>query len=134
MDSPAHGFNGGLTCALECNDLETSLAWYQNVLGFELLLKEESMAWAEFRTPIEGVTLGIAQVEEAQTKGGATLTWGVVSVDQTRAQIEKHDVRFEAKLKPYQVLFVWQLFLIQTETDTCSTKIFKDKKGHNNAT
>ena len=97
MDSPAHGFNGGLTCALECNDLETSLAWYQNVLGFELLLKEESMAWAEFRTPIEGVTLGIAQVEEAQTKGGATLTWGVVSVDQTRAQIEKHDVRFDGE-------------------------------------
>ncbi len=91
------GFNGGLTCALECNDLDASLAWYQNVLGFELLFREDALAWAELRTPVSQVQLGIGEVEKAVTTGGATLTWGVDDIDRARAEIESHDVRFDGE-------------------------------------
>ena len=32
-----NGYDGGLTCALSCSDLDASLKWYQEVLGFTLL-------------------------------------------------------------------------------------------------
>ncbi|MEM7357209.1 MAG: VOC family protein, partial [Acidobacteriota bacterium] len=60
-ESATLGYNGGLTCALQCSDLDASLAWYQEVLGFELLYKEGDLAWAELRTPVENVQLGLGQ-------------------------------------------------------------------------
>ncbi len=91
------GFNGGLTCALQCSDLEASLAWYQEVLGFELLYRDDALAWAELCTPVDKVQLGVGQVENARTAGGATLTWGVDDIDSSRAHIEKHEVRFDGE-------------------------------------
>ncbi len=88
-------FNGGLTCALQCSKLGESIAWYQKILGFELLFKVDDLAWAELRTPVNHVQLGIAEVENPQTQGGATLTWGVEDIDISRAQLEKHDVKFD---------------------------------------
>lgn len=91
------GYDGGLTCALECADLDRSLAWYQEVLGFELLYRMDAMAWAELRTAVEGVQIGLGQVEEPHPRGGATLTWGVVDIDAARARLEEKDVRFDGE-------------------------------------
>lgn len=88
-------YNGGLTCALECLDLKVSTQWYQEILGFELLYVAEEIAWAEFRSPVEGVTVGLAQVEAPQTRGGATLTWGTTDIDAARAALEALEVRFD---------------------------------------
>ncbi len=95
--SPTLGFDGNLTCALQCSDLDASLAWYQEILGLELLYKEDSLAWAEMRTPVDKVQLGLGQVEDAQTAGGATLTWGVEDIDRARSQIEGRGVRFDGE-------------------------------------
>jgi catechol 2,3-dioxygenase-like lactoylglutathione lyase family enzyme len=35
-------YNGGLNCSLAVTDLKRSIAWYQDVLGFELIYKLES--------------------------------------------------------------------------------------------
>lgn len=88
-------FDGGLTCALECSDLQASLRWYQDVLGFELLYHMEEMAWAELRSPVARVNVGLGQVEKPQARGGATLTWGTTDIDTARATLEAADVRFD---------------------------------------
>ncbi|MDF1799978.1 MAG: VOC family protein [Planctomycetota bacterium] len=93
------GFDGGLTCSLQCSDLDASLSWYQDVLGFEVQYKLDEMAWAEMVSPVKRVNLGLGQVEEVQTKGGATLTWGVQDIEAARAKLEAQDVRFDGETR-----------------------------------
>lgn len=90
-------YDGGLTCALECADLEKSLVWYQQVLGFELLYKVDEMAWAELKSPVDGVNVGLAQVEAPSPAGGATPTWGVSDITAARTVLENDDVRFDGE-------------------------------------
>lgn len=89
------GFDGGLTCAIRVKDLDKSLAWYRDTLGFTMLYKVDDMAWAEMSTPVARVNLGIGQVEKPEPQGGATLTWGVKDIDSARKSLEKKDVRFD---------------------------------------
>ena len=49
------GFDGGLTCAYGVSNLERSISWYQDVLGFELVYKLDDMAWCELSPPHTGV-------------------------------------------------------------------------------
>jgi len=91
------GYNGALTCAVECADLDRSIAWYRDVLGFEFMYRFDDMAWAELQSAVSGVTLGLGQVEKVQPKGGATLTWGVVDIDTARSHLETLDVRFDGE-------------------------------------
>lgn len=93
----ALGYDGGLTCALQCADLDRALAWYRDVLGFEVLYRVDEMAWCEMRSAVDGVQVGLGQVEEPEVKGGATLTWGVVDIDTARARLEDQEVRFDGE-------------------------------------
>ena len=89
------GYDGGLTCAMSCSDLDASIQWYQEVLGFTLLYKVDDMAWAELSSPVERVNVGLSQVESPEVKGGATLTWGVKDIDGSRSALEAKNVRFD---------------------------------------
>ncbi|MCB1184758.1 VOC family protein [bacterium] len=82
---------------MQCADLDASLAWYQDVLGFELLYRVDEMAWAELRSPVARVNVGLGQVETPLVQGGATLTWGVADIDAARAALEARDVRFDGE-------------------------------------
>jgi len=91
------GYNGGLTCSMQCADLDKAIAWYSGTLGFEMIYKLDDMAWCEMKTPIAGVNVGLSQVESPEVKGGATLTFGVKDIDAARAQLEKRDVPFDGE-------------------------------------
>lgn len=91
------GFDGGLTCAMQSADLERSIAWYQEMLGFELLYRVEEMGWCEMKSPVDRVNVGLSQVESPEVKGGATLTFGVKDIDGARAQLESRDVPFDGE-------------------------------------
>lgn len=93
----ALGYDGGLTCAMQCADLDRAISWYTDVLGFELLYRMDAMAWAELKSAVSGVQIGLGAVEKPQTQGGATLTWGVVDIDAARARLEDEDVRFDGE-------------------------------------
>lgn len=88
-------FDGGLTCALSVSNLDKSIAWYTDVLGFEVIYKLDDMGWCELSTPVTRVTVGLSQVEKLEGKGGATLTFGVQDIDVAREQLEASDVRFD---------------------------------------
>ena len=90
-------YDGGLTCAMSVTNLDAAIAWYQEVLGFELLYKLDDMGWCELKSPVDRVNVGLSQVETAGGKGGATLTWGVKSVDDARRELEAKNVRFDGE-------------------------------------
>ena len=89
------GFDGGLTCAMQCSNMNKSIDWYHEMLGFEAQYKMEEMGWCELKTPIEGVNVGLSQVKKLEVKGGATMTFGVRDIDKARATLEKQDVPFD---------------------------------------
>lgn len=89
------GYDGKLTCALNVIDLDKSIAWYRDSLQFEFLYRVDDIGWCELRSPVDGATVGLSQVEEAGGKGGATLTFGVTDIDVARKQLEAKDVRFD---------------------------------------
>jgi predicted enzyme related to lactoylglutathione lyase len=67
------------------------------VLGFEVIYKLDDWGWAELRSPIAGVNVGIGQSEEVEPRGGATLTFGVDDIDAARGHLEALDVRFDGE-------------------------------------
>lgn len=99
MASPM-GYDGGLTCALEVKDLNQSIAWYRDVLGFQLLYQMDDLGWCELRTEVSGVNIGLSQVEKGAKKGGgAVLTFGVRSIEEARNRLEKCKVRFDGETR-----------------------------------
>jgi len=94
MPSPI-GFDGGLTCSLQVTNLDRSIAWYRDVLGFNLLYKVDEIAWAEMGTEVARVNLGLGQVETVSARGNCKLTFGVRDIDKARAALEAKGVRFD---------------------------------------
>jgi len=92
-------YDGGLTCSLGAADLERSIAWYQNVLGFALLYKRDDIAWCELSSAVARVNIGLSQVEEPGGKGGATLTFGVADIEAARAALDRHGVRQDGPIR-----------------------------------
>lgn len=88
-------YDGGLTCALGVKDMKASIQWYQDVLEFKLLYQMDDMGWCELASPVASVNVGLGQEENPQVKGGATLTFGVVDIDEARSQLEARKVRFD---------------------------------------
>jgi len=87
-------FEPELTIAMRVSDMNASIAWYTGVLGFELLYKMDDMGWAEMKSPVPGVQLGVSQVE-AVKPGGPTPTWAVSDIDSARATLEAQGVKFD---------------------------------------
>lgn len=92
-------FDGGLTCAMGVSDLDRSIAWYRDTLGFDLLYRMEDEAWCELKTGVERVNLGLSQVEEAGGKGGATLTFGVEDIEAAKSELESGGVRQDGPIR-----------------------------------
>ncbi len=86
-------YDGGLTCSVGVASLDSSIGWYRDVLGFELLYRLEDMAWCELKTAVAKVNLGLSEVEQPGGKGGATLTFGVTDIEAAKAELDRHGVR-----------------------------------------
>jgi catechol 2,3-dioxygenase-like lactoylglutathione lyase family enzyme len=95
-------YDGGLTCSLNVTDLDASLRWYQETLGFKLLYRSEELGWAELASSVARVNVGLSQVESVTKGGGATLTFGVHDVDKARRELEARKVRFDGATTTYE--------------------------------
>jgi len=92
-------FDGGLTCAMQAADMDRAIAFYRDVLGFQLLYRMDEMAWCELSTPVARVNVGLSQVERPQFEGGATLTFGVTDIDAARSNLAHQGVRFDGDIQ-----------------------------------
>src|SRR5947209_20085078 len=88
-------YDGGLTCALSVSDIDRSIAWYTDVLGFTLLYKIDQAAWGELATGVERVRVGLGENIERTGRGGATLTFGVKNIQSAKARLLDKKVRLD---------------------------------------
>jgi catechol 2,3-dioxygenase-like lactoylglutathione lyase family enzyme len=82
-------------CVVSVNvsDYDRSLAWYRDVLGFELAYELADYGWCELRTPF-GFSIGLGQTEDV-TPGTVVPTFGVHDIDAAIAHLREHDVKVE---------------------------------------
>lgn len=125
MPSPL-GYSGGLTAGLNVRDLDKALAWYVDVLGFTLNYKLEDMGWAELQTEVDGVTVGLSQVEEVPVGGGATLTFGVHDIDAARKRLLQNNVRFDGETQVIPGMVKFATFF---DPDGNVLMLFEDLSG-----
>lgn len=92
-------YGSTLVCALDVSDFDRSLEWYRDALGFDLEYRLDDFGWGEMKTHLPGVNLGIGQVEEPKTDGGATLTFTVKDVEAARAHLESLGTRFDGETR-----------------------------------
>ena len=87
-------YNGTITLSSSVKDLEASIAWFKDVLGFEETFKVSEAGWAEVSTPVEGVSIGLQDDAGVEGSGGSIPVFGVVDIDAARAELEAKGVEF----------------------------------------
>lgn len=88
-----------LTASMAVADLDRSIAWYGNVLGFTLLYRADEIGWCEMTTGVPGVNVGLSQTREVTQGGGATNVWGVEDIDAAKAHLDSHGVRQDGDIQ-----------------------------------
>lgn len=88
-----------LTCSMGVTDLDRSIAWYQDVLGFTLLYRADEIGWCELSTKVPGVNVGLSQNESVQQGGGATNVWGVSDILTAKAHLDANGVKQDGEIR-----------------------------------
>ncbi len=88
-------YQGTLVCSINVSDLDRSIAWYHDGLGFEEVYRMAEYGWCEMRSPVDGVTIGLQRAESGFGPGGATLAFAVSDVSGARKHLESLGARFD---------------------------------------
>lgn len=88
-----------LSASMSVSDMDASIAWYQKVLGFDVLFRDDELGWCELSTGVPGVTVGLAQSENVTQGGGATNVWGVKDIVEAKAQLDAHRVKQDGDIQ-----------------------------------
>ena len=88
-------FKGDITLASSVKDLDESIAWFKEMLGFELVFRIDDAQWAEITSPADGVTIGLGVNEEVSGQGGTTPVFEVKDIAQARDELETKGVKFD---------------------------------------
>ncbi|MCH9681939.1 MAG: VOC family protein [Deltaproteobacteria bacterium] len=88
-------YDDEINLALGVTNLERSVAFFGERLGFQKLFVDPKNRWATLGTFVQGVTLGLSEVETAPGRGGATPTFGVRDLDAVRSRLEAAEVAFD---------------------------------------
>lgn len=95
-----NNYDGGLTLAIEVSNLDESIAWYNEVMGFELLYRVDDIGWSELKSSVTSVNVGLSQVEELNP-GGTTPTFGVVNIEAARDSLKDRGVKLDGDIVTY---------------------------------
>lgn len=93
------GYVQELTASVGVTSLDTSIEWYQSVLGFTLLYRADEIGWCELTTHMAGVNVGLSENREVAQGGGATNVWGVTDIDAAKARLDAHGVRQDGDIQ-----------------------------------
>src|SRR5579864_8203989 len=91
-------FRGTLVCSINVSDLDRSVSWYRDGLGFEEIYRMDEYGWCEMRSPIDGVTIGLQQTKTGFGPGGATLSFTVADIEAARKHLQSAGARFEGEI------------------------------------
>jgi CreA protein len=80
------------------SDLDRSIEWYREMLGFQVIYKLDDYGWAELASSIHNVSIGLGQVEEPKVQG-PTPTFGVKDIEAARGSLESKGVRFDGETR-----------------------------------
>ena len=83
-----------LTISVNVSDLQRSIDWYREALGFDVEYRLDEIGWAELTTPFGAVNVGLSQTED-QRAGGTVPTFGVVDIEAARRHLESRDVKLD---------------------------------------
>lgn len=90
-------YDGVITLACSVKDLDTSIQWFKDTLGFELVFRVDEAAWAEVTSPAKDVTIGLGVNQEVDGQGGTTPVFGVKDIAAARAELEGKGVKFDGE-------------------------------------
>lgn len=94
---PKFAYTGEITLASSVADLDRSITWFQEILGFEEVFRAPEAGWAEVTSPTQQVTIGLGENDAVEGGGGTTPVFGVKDVDVARAELEAKGVRFDGE-------------------------------------
>ena len=83
-----------LTISVNVSDLQRSIDWYREALGFDVEYRLDEIGWAELTTPFGAVNVGLSQTED-QRAGGTVPTFGVVDIEGARSHLESRGVKLD---------------------------------------
>lgn len=99
--SSTPNYADGLTLSMPVANMDTSIAWYEKVLGFSLLYRVDELGWCEMQSPVADVNVGLSVVE-TPNPGGATPTFGVSDIDAAKATLEEAGVRIDGDIMVFE--------------------------------
>jgi len=102
------GFSGLATFDIQVRDRAEAIDWLGRVLGFEHLFTEESMNWAEVRSPVSGVTIGIEEILDRPVRT-SNIDFGVQDIEVARKAIEARGGVFVAETRDYGPVLIARL-------------------------
>jgi catechol 2,3-dioxygenase-like lactoylglutathione lyase family enzyme len=83
-----------LTISVNVSDLQRSIDWYSEALGFEVEYGMDDIGWCVLRTPFGAVNIGLSQTED-QRAGGTVPTFGVKDIEAGRRHLESLGVKLD---------------------------------------
>ncbi len=83
-----------ITIALSVKDRHASAAWYQSMLGFELLYHADEAGWSELQTNTPGVAIGLGEHNEP-VPGNCVPVFGIGDLNTARQKLEQAKVKFD---------------------------------------
>ncbi len=95
----ALNFVNEVTASMGVTDIDRSIAWYERVLGCELLYRADEIGWCEMKTHMAGVNVGLSQNQAVPQGGGATNVWSVVDIDAAKEHLDAHGVRQDGDIQ-----------------------------------
>jgi predicted enzyme related to lactoylglutathione lyase len=102
------GFSGLATFDIQVRDRDEAIQWFSQVLGFEHLFTEESMNWAEVRSPVDNVTVGIEEIRDRPIRT-SNIDFGVRDIEVARRAIEARGGVFVGETTDYGPVLIARL-------------------------
>lgn len=83
-----------ITIAMSVTDRHASAAWFENMLGFELVYHADEAGWSEMQTNTPGVVIGLGE-HTKPVPGNCVPVFGVADLDTARQKLEQAEVKFD---------------------------------------